>query len=123
MFRNSYHWYLYMDNAGGHCVLGSPQMFGNDNDTPSSDVTSNDGIQVLDISHLDLDYQLHLHATEFEEFLVKTYFSELAWYWAHEFPPAHRQDVKEDKIPAELEEYLARVFTSSSIGKMPAGLN
>jgi hypothetical protein len=105
-----------MDNTGGHCVLGSPQMFGDDNEAPSSDVTNN--IQALDISHLELDYQLHLHATEFEEFLVKIYFSELAWYWVHGFPVEQRQDIMEDKIPAELEEFLVRVFTSSDTGKV-----
>jgi hypothetical protein len=129
LILHSWNWYLYLDRDGGHCILGSTYNFQFYYDQPSS--TYDDLSDTSDRVHIRsqrlrkqeklqaaltttdrevgceivcdaIDFDLQLHATSFEEFLVRTYYEEWATWFTDDEP---------GNLPDPLKEYLVHVFS------------
>jgi hypothetical protein len=111
LMSTSYRWYLYLDAQGGECVIGTEVNLasmanGPGPDGDDSDDEEDDEVNIMD--YVDIDHaEVRLHATGFEEFLIRTYFAE----WASFFGSPDDDTQEKRELPQALREHLYKAFS------------
>jgi hypothetical protein len=133
VITNSVFYYLYMEKKGAHCVFSTDEELDHYYDEPMSEdyddpefgndlvETKNDLVRkradLVDACTTEEkqaglsaaadadDFMISLHATSFEEFLIRLCVTE----WTHLLVKVRKLDL--DAIPAELKSYWHRVYT------------